>query len=132
MPEDAAVVPFAMSATLLREDTVLVEIRGNLDRDTVARTRAFLAEVTTDATRHLVIDLAGVGFLDASGEALLIAADCQTGGIHGSLHLLGVTANPPVEGPLTAIGLIDFVEVVPDLDTFLAGLGDAGPPRSDA
>ena len=64
---------------MLREDTVAVEIRGNLDRDTVSQPRKFLADVTTDATRHLVIDLAGLRFLDSSGVALLIAADCETG-----------------------------------------------------
>jgi hypothetical protein len=47
------------------------------------------------------------------------------------LHLLGVTGNPRWNAPLTAVGLIGFVDVVPDLNAFLACLAEAGPPRSD-
>jgi len=102
-----------MSATMPRDDVVLVEIRGDLDQHTVPRARKFLSVVTTTATRHLVVDLADVRILDPSGLALLITAEGETGGIHGSLHLLGVIGNHPVERPLTRVGLTGRVSFAP-------------------
>jgi anti-anti-sigma factor len=115
---------FAMSATMPRDDVVLVEIRGDLDQHTVPRAREFLSVVTTTATCHLVVDLADVRFLDPSGLALLISAEGGTGGIHGSLHLLGVVGNHPVERPLTMVGLTDNLSFAPCPESLLVDLDD--------
>jgi hypothetical protein len=40
-------------------------------------------------------------------------------------------ATPRWNAPLTAVGLIGFVDVVPAQNAFLASLEEAGPPRSD-
>jgi anti-anti-sigma regulatory factor len=68
--------------------------------------------------------LSEVTFLTSSGIGLLIAAGDT--GIPGQLHLLGVLDNPAVKRPLAMVGLLDHLDVAPDLDTLLARLRAPG------
>jgi len=111
---------FTISARQVDPDIRLVCIAGDLDVRTVPRTTAFLTEGTAPTPRHLILDLSEVTFLTSSGIGFLIAAGDT--GIHGQLHLVGVLDNPLVQRPLAMVGLLDHLDVAPDLDTLLARL----------
>jgi anti-sigma B factor antagonist len=115
---------FTISAREVDPDIRLVTIAGDLDVRTVPRTTAFLTEGAALTPRHLILDLSEVTFLTSSGIGLLIAAGDT--GIHGQLHLLGVLDNPAVKRPLAMVGLLDHLDVAPDLDTLLARLRAPG------
>ena len=98
MPDEVPSDGFAISARPIGTHAVLVEILGDLDIQTVPQARAFLAQVTATTPRHLIIDLTGVRFLASAGIALLLAAQSGQDGIHGRLHLLGVTGTTRSNG----------------------------------
>ena len=127
MPEEVVEDGFRIGARRVDHDVVLVELMGDLDIQTVPQAKAFLTRVTATTPRHLVLDLTGLTFLASSGIGLLIAAQSGDEGIHGRLHLLGVTGNVPVERPMTLVGLIDRFDVAPDLNTLLAKLDKIEP-----
>jgi anti-sigma B factor antagonist len=115
---------FTISARQVDPDIRLVVIAGDLDVRTVPRTTAFLTDGAR-TPRHLILDLSEVTFLTSSGIGFLIAAGDT--GIHGQLHLVGVLDNPLVQRPLAMVGLLDHLDVAPDLDTLLARLRPASP-----
>ena len=115
---------FAISARPVDPEILLVTIAGDLDVRTVPRTTAFLTQGSAPTPRHLILDLSEVTFLTSSGIGFLIAAGDT--GIHGRLHLVGVLDNPAVKRPLTMVGLLDHLDVAPDLDTLLARLRAPG------
>jgi anti-sigma B factor antagonist len=115
---------FTISAREVDPDIRLVTIAGDLDVRTVPRTTAFLTEGAALVPRHLILDLSEVTFLTSSGIGLLIGAGDT--GIHGQLHLVGVLDNPAVKRPLAMVGLLDHLDVAPDLDTLLARLRAPG------
>jgi anti-sigma B factor antagonist len=127
MPEEVVDDGFRIGARRVDHDVVLVELTGDLDIQTVPQAKAFLAQVTATTPRHLVLDLSGLTFLASSGIGLLIAAQSGDKGIHGRLHLMGVTGNVPVERPMTLVGLIDRFDIAPDLNTLLATLDKIEP-----
>jgi anti-sigma B factor antagonist len=127
MPEEVVDDGFRIGARRVDHEVVLVEIEGELDIQTVPQAQAFLGQVTATTPRHLVLDLSGLTFLASSGIGLLIAIQSGEEGVHGRMHLLGVTGNVPVERPLTLVGLIDRFDVAPDLSTVLARLGKIEP-----
>jgi anti-anti-sigma factor len=102
MPDEVVSDGFAIRARPVGTHAVLGEILGELDSQTVAQARSFLAQATATTPRHLILDLTGVRFLASAGIALLIAAQSGQDGINGRLHLLGVTGNHPVERPPSA------------------------------
>ena len=53
------------------EDICVVECHGELDMDTVRQLERSLEAVAQDGHAEVVVDLAGVGFLDSSGLNLL-------------------------------------------------------------
>jgi anti-sigma B factor antagonist len=122
MPDEVLSDGFAISARPIGTHAVLVEILGELDIQTVPRARAFLAQATATTPRHLILDLTGVRFLAWARIALLLAAQSGQDGIHGQLHLLGVTGNHPVERPLALVGLIDRFDIALDREALLATL----------
>jgi anti-sigma B factor antagonist len=127
MPEEVVDDGFRISARRVDHDVVLVEVVGELDIQTVPQAKAFLTQVTAPRPRHLVLDLSSLTFLASSGIGLLIGVLSGEEGIHGRLHLLGVTGNVPVERPLTLVGLIDRFDVAHDLSSLLAELDKIEP-----
>jgi anti-anti-sigma factor len=79
----------------------------------------YLRQETTDRPSELLLDLTEVTLLAAAGQALLVGAMRNDGGIHGRLHLLGVTGNRPVERALRLTGLRSVLDVHDDLQTLL-------------
>jgi anti-sigma B factor antagonist len=131
MPREAAGDGFAISSRPVADGVVMVEIRGDLDIQTVPPIKTFLAHATATGPRHLILDLTGVEFLASSGLGLLIAVSYGDDGIQGWRHLLGVTGNRRVERPLAAVALLDMFDIATDIDTLLAEL-DSVEPATDA
>jgi anti-sigma B factor antagonist len=129
MPDDVVSDGFAIRARSVGTHTVLVEILGELDIQTVAQARSFLTQATATTPRHLILDLTGVRFLASAGIALLIAAQSGQDGINGRLHLLGVTGNHPVERPLALVGLLGRFDIALDREALLATLHPVDAPH---
>lgn len=93
-----------LSITMSREggDAVMA-LSGELDLHTTAQLRDHLAGLDHDAGLQLVVDLAGLQFIDSSGFGALIGefARIQRGG--GDMVLRAVP--PPVRRTLEVMGL---------------------------
>ena len=68
-------------------------------------------------------------FLASAGIALLLAAQSGQDGIHGRLHLLGVTGNHPVERPLALVGLLGRFDIALDREALMANLRPLDAPH---
>ncbi|MCZ7440014.1 STAS domain-containing protein [Micromonospora sp. WMMC241] len=91
----------------------VVEVVGELDMSTTPQLRDRLLEVMQGGARVVVVDLAGVGFMDSSGLGALVLAYKDLRARDGWLGLVGV--RPPVRQLLSVtsvdrvIGLFDTV-----------------------
>ena len=101
---------------------MVVSVAGELNIATVPQLRAYLRDTTASRPAHLVLDLSGVTFLASSGVGLLIAARDGQGGIHGELHLTGVTANRAVHHVLEVVGVLARFAIHDDEDDLLRRL----------
>src|SRR5215212_5144831 len=86
------------------DDVVVVSVAGELDLATVPQLRAYLMHSTASRPAHLVVDLSAVTFLAARGIGVLMDVRDGRNGVHGQLHLTGVTTNPPVRHVLQMLG----------------------------
>jgi anti-anti-sigma factor len=68
--------------------TVLLEVRGDLDKTRVARMRESLFTAAASCPNRIVIDMAQVSFVDGDGLRTLIAARrrCAAGGTDFALR----------------------------------------------
>jgi anti-sigma B factor antagonist len=57
----------------------VIELRGELDIATCPRLRRELRETHTDDSQKIVLDLAGLNFIDSSGVRLLLEVTGSTG-----------------------------------------------------
>ncbi|CAG1004787.1 hypothetical protein MYXO_03320 [Myxococcaceae bacterium] len=82
-----------LPARFLREDDVLVVsvCHDRLDASMTTTLRKQLA-LPLSRSRHVVVDLSGVGFLDSAGVGLLLWIRGRQQARYGALHLCGVTA----------------------------------------
>src|SRR5437870_4115376 len=94
--------PFAVSHEQ-RGSLPLLRVHGELDIYTAPRMKEAIAAALGPANRSLVIDLAGVGFLDSTGSQVLMSAKKQTGERGGELYLVG--AQPQVLRLFQLVGL---------------------------
>lgn len=105
-----------------RSDVCLVRLSGELDIATAPDLGSCLREQTSSSPVHLVIDLAGVSLLAATGVAMIVTALRNDDGIHGQLHLIGVTGNRTVSRVLTMTGMLAVLDVHDSVDALLARL----------
>ncbi len=101
------------------DDIILVAVAGELDLATAPQLRAYLVDTTTSHPTHLVLDLTGVTFLASHGIRLLMQAREGSDGIHGELHLTGVTTNPRVRRVLQVTGLLAAFDIHDDATDLL-------------
>jgi anti-sigma B factor antagonist len=92
----------------------VVEVAGDLDMATSPQLLQGLQQVLDGGTRHVVLDLAGVGFMDSSalGTLVIMFKAFRDGG--GRLCLAAV--QPPVRSILTITSVdraIDVYDTVP-------------------
>ena len=81
----------------------IVHISGELDTYTAARLRDALVGLISAGSRHIVVDLAGVSFMGASGLGVLVAAGKRLRRDDGKLLLR--SAPPSVQRMIEITGL---------------------------
>jgi anti-sigma B factor antagonist len=110
------------TASWPRSDICVASVTGELDIATVPLVADYLRRETGTRPAELVLDLSGVGHLAAAGLTLILAAMNNDEGIHGRLHLVGVTGNRPVERALELTGLLPVLDVHGDVHALLDAL----------
>ena len=105
-----------------RTDVCVAHLVGELDIATVPVVADHLRRETATRPAELLLDLTGVTHLAAAGLALIMAAMTGDDGIHGRLHLVGVTGNRPVERALRLTGLLPVLDIRDDVQTLLDAL----------
>ena len=110
-----AAEPFAVEARTNRR-TALVALRGELDLLTVSKVAEVLdgLEPRADGVRHVVLDLRGLTFIDATGLRELIR---QNEFARSNRHNLAVVrGTPAIERLLEMTGVKDHLVLVDDPD----------------
>jgi anti-sigma B factor antagonist len=115
-------LPFRCTASRPRPHVCVAHLAGELDMATAPLLADHLRRATADRPAELVLDLREVTLLAAAGLALIVTASNNEGGIHGRLHLVGVTGNRPVERVFRLTGLATVLGIHDDLPTLLATL----------
>ena len=113
-------LPVRCTADWPQPDVCVVHLAGELDMATTPVVAEYLQEQTVPCPAELILDLAGVTLLAATGVALIVNALHDAG--HGRLHLVGVTGNRPVERVLELTGLRPLLDVHDSLHALLDGL----------
>ncbi len=85
------------------EDRVLVTLRGELDLSTAPALAAALRDAMLDANSEIVVDLAALEFIDASGLNVLAGAETHAEQ-HGA-RLAVINASPLAQRMLRLTGL---------------------------
>jgi len=100
----------------------VVEVAGDLDMATAPQLREGLQRVLDAGTRNVVVDLAGVGFMDSSGLGALVVmfnAARERGG-----RLCLAATQRPVRTLLTVTSVDQAIAI---FDTVLAAEADMPP-----
>jgi anti-sigma B factor antagonist len=77
----------------MERDVVRVCPFGEVDMDTVGQIREQLENATTSGATHVVLDLAGVTFLDSTGLHLVLDADAASRAQRWEFGLIGAPAD---------------------------------------
>ena len=96
--------PSAMATSWPRPDVCVVQLAGDLDVSTAAVLVEYLRKQTAVGPTYVLLDLTAVTFLAAAGVTLIVHALRDDQGIHGQLHLVGMT-DPLVERVLCLTGV---------------------------
>jgi anti-sigma B factor antagonist len=121
-PEANGPLPVRCTTSRPRSDVCVAHLAGELDIATAPVVADQLRRETATPPAELLLDLSGVTHLAAAGLALIVAAMNNDRGIHGRLHLVGVSGNRPVERALEITGLLAVVDVHDDLQALLDAL----------
>jgi anti-anti-sigma factor len=97
----------------------LIRLAGDLDAAATPQLTDYLREYTSTNPAHLVLDLAAVRFLSSAGISMILTAAANAEGIHGRLHLIGVTDNQFVTHVLELCGLLPRLDIHDSLDELL-------------
>jgi anti-sigma B factor antagonist len=121
MTSGEAVVDLQMSTRPGRGCTV-VRVSGELDMDTRPMLEDLLQEVVDQGARHVVLDFAGVTFMDSSGLGLLVVSLKALRDKGGRLCLA------QVQKPVRKVLVLSAVDtVLPVYDTVAAAEDDMPP-----
>jgi len=101
--------------------TLLVSVAGELDLETAPRLRALVdAELRQTGARHLLLDLAGVSFLDSSGLGAILGRYRNVAAGGGTMGIAG--ARTGVKRVLRLSGIAQIVRMYTSRDTGLRAL----------
>ena len=67
------------------DEMTMVEVHGEIDADSVLTLRAPLEQLSLE--RRVLVDMAGVGFMDSSGLHVLLAQSMRMSEAGGSIHI---------------------------------------------
>jgi anti-sigma B factor antagonist len=95
-------------------DTLVFRLRGSLDLATAPTVRAALSDAVDKGSRHLLVDLSHLEFLDSTGLGVLIGAHRRATERDGSLRL--VVQDGPISRLLNITGLIAVFAVYHSLE----------------
>jgi anti-sigma B factor antagonist len=103
--------------------STVVTPRGELDVLTAAQLRTAIGEVIDDGHAHLVLDAAGITFLDSTGIGVLVIALRRTRASDGSFALAGAHGRTLRTLSLTGLDRVfDLYDSVADAQAALARL----------
>lgn len=110
-----------MELTLHRRDEgehTVVEAAGELDLYTAPRLRELLLALDAEGRHRVVVDLAGLSFIDSTGLGVLVGGLSRTREAGGDLAL--VCASERVLRPFQITGLTEVFAVHPTVEAALA------------
>lgn len=84
------------------DNRAVITVRGELDVYTAPRLREVLIEVLASPPEHLLVDLAGVPFMDSTALGVLVGANRRAAASGGDLT---VVATPQVRRVISITGL---------------------------
>jgi anti-sigma B factor antagonist len=90
-------------------DAVVLAVRGEIDLASAARLGAYVDGILACATGTVVLDLAGVTFMDSTGLAVILRAAKELAGRGSDLVLRAPT--PTVLRVLTVTGVARYLSV---------------------
>jgi anti-anti-sigma factor len=120
----SGLLPLTCTSSRPRPDVCVVRPVGELDIATAPLLAEYLREHSADRPAELVLDLSAVTLLAATGVGMIVRAAHNHDGVHGRLHLTGVTGNRPVQRVLDLTGVAALVDVRPSVVALLEELGD--------
>jgi anti-sigma B factor antagonist len=102
----------------------VVEVRGDLDLATSAQLHDSLQRLVDAGDRHLVVDLAGVGFMDSSGLGALVTIFKALQDVDGRLGL--AAPQPAVRRVLSITSVDRAIDVYDSVEAAVADVSSAG------
>jgi anti-sigma B factor antagonist len=102
------------------EDVPVVSITGDIDLETSPQLREFLKPKSSKKTPLLLLDFAGVNYIDSSGLATLIEYFQAVQGFKGKLAL--ACLSPRVKNVFEIVRLEQIFSLHPDIPSALAAL----------
>jgi anti-anti-sigma factor len=90
-------------------DRLVLTLRGELDPHTAPQLRSRIDEALANGKVDLVLDLAGVTFIDSSGLRVVLRAHSEAGERNGRLVLRSPSAT--ARRLLDITGLVDHIEL---------------------
>jgi anti-sigma B factor antagonist len=92
----------------------ILAVNGEIDVHTAPQFKQAVVGLITEGTRHVIIDLGGVGYMDSSGFSTLLSATKRLRPEGGAVHLVG--ARPVIQRMLHLTRLDTLLEVHPTLE----------------
>jgi anti-sigma B factor antagonist len=99
----------------------IVSIVGDIDLESSPKLREFLKPKSTQKTPKLLLDFAGVNYIDSSGLATLIEYFQAVQGYGGKMALASLS--PRVKNVFEIVRLEQIFSLHPDVPSALAALG---------
>ena len=102
------------------ENIPIISITGDIDLESSPKLREFLKPKAAQKTPRLLLDFAGVNYIDSSGLATLIEYFQAVQGFNGKLALAALS--PRVKNVFEIVRLEQIFSLHPDVPSALAAL----------
>ncbi len=114
--KDSTAVSFLISRRELAGDVGLLSVEGDLDLASAPNLKWALEDLQSARSRHVVVDLSGVGFIDSTALGVLVGAQRA---LDPGLRLAIACAQENVLRIFELTGLDGMFEIVPTLEDAL-------------
>ncbi len=111
--------PMQVSVAHRPPNTAVLIVRGSLDIDTAPALRANLNRLVERPAPHVVVDVAGLDFVDSMGIGVLVTAHARAQEQGGWVRLAAPSGF--LRRLLQTLGLTDHLAQYPDVDTAIEG-----------
>jgi stage II sporulation protein AA (anti-sigma F factor antagonist) len=108
----------SVKVELPREDAVLLTVGGDLDAVTAAELQQHLARQLGQGRRHVLLDIAGVPFMDSSGMNIILRVYQEVRDAAGGVYVISPT--PAVRRILDLTGVSLTVPILESVDEALS------------